>query len=174
MVVVAIIAILATIAVRLSAKAPRGEKAGAFARQLILAAHEARETAITVGATTRLRLISATNRIVNERLDPNTGVWLPIGGGAVAPSGVELCSVAAGVQLGTSATPTCPNGQDTRICFSPTGRVTIAPNYTSDNCPGNIRGATIYAHTTDGTANAKQYKLVLFSLTGAARLLDRW
>jgi prepilin-type N-terminal cleavage/methylation domain-containing protein len=169
MVVVAILAIAVGVAARISSKSPRGDKAAAFARSLVLTAHEARQAALTLGQPTRLRVVSASTQLVSERFDSLSGTWVTLGGAVQAPNGVQLCDTAATPVL-TASSPTCPTTTDSRICFGTNGRVTVT---TTDTCnPSSAgTGATLYTQTLNG---AQQYKLVLYRLTGMPKIMDRW
>jgi prepilin-type N-terminal cleavage/methylation domain-containing protein len=172
MVVVAILAIAVGVAARVSSKSPRADKAAAFARSLVLTAHEARQAALTLGQPTRLRVVSALNppQIVSERFDTVSGTWVTLGGAIQAPSGVQLCDTALGAILTAWTPPACPTTTDSRVCFGTNGRVTLT---TTDTCnPSSAgTGATIFAQTLNG---AQKYKLVLYRLTGMPKIMDSW
>src|SRR5437773_7897684 len=99
MVVVAIIAVAAGLFVRMSSRAPRGDKAAAFARSLVLSAHEARQAALSVGELARLRIDSAKRQVISERFDTTQNKWVTLGGALQAPSGVLLCDVVGSVVI---------------------------------------------------------------------------
>jgi prepilin-type N-terminal cleavage/methylation domain-containing protein len=169
MVVVAILAIAVGVAARVSSKAPRSDRAAAFARTMVQSAHEARQAALTFGQPTRLRVVSASSQLVSERFDSVSGTWVTLGGVIQAPGGVQLCDTAATPVLTTSS-PACPTTIDSRVCFGTNGRVTYT---TTDTCDPSSAGtgATLYAQTLNG---AQKYKLVLYRLTGMPKIMDQW
>jgi type IV fimbrial biogenesis protein FimT len=173
MIVVALISVTAAVAVKYSSKWTRGNRAGELARALITQVHEARETALQQGQTTRLRIVSATNQVVSERWDPTVTKWISFGGIAQAPAETELCRAANSPQI-TSQTPTCP-AQDVAICFASTGKVSFDAQPTGTTaCPTTIDGATLFFHSTENTQNPKKYKVVIFKLTGLSKVADQW
>jgi prepilin-type N-terminal cleavage/methylation domain-containing protein len=122
MVVIAIIAFVGAAAAMMT-KSVRGDTAPAFARSALAQHHEARHAAIALGQWTRVRLdVTGTfARLVDERLDPITATWVPLGGSASAPHDVQVCAVAPATVLGAFL-PGCPAAAKQSICFSPAAR----------------------------------------------------
>jgi prepilin-type N-terminal cleavage/methylation domain-containing protein len=181
MTVVVIVAVVAVVAARLSSRRPRGERGAQFARGLIVAAHEARATALSYGVTTRIRVDAARRQVITEQALPNTSpaTWAPLGTTLQAASGVELCDVDPRAVMSGTPAPSCPTTVNTRVCFGPTGSVRVAGADAPDICPtaGPPTGATLFVRVGDDStpdAARQKWKLVLFPLTGLPRLLDLW
>jgi prepilin-type N-terminal cleavage/methylation domain-containing protein len=172
LVVIAILAGVAAAAVGMYSRSQLGERAPAFARGLLQAVHEARQSALSLSQTTRLTFVSGIGGWVNSQyLQPGTAnTWLALASTRV-PDIIEICQAQAGPQL-AATTVTCGAGQTTRLCFAPSGAATLS---TDGVCPGAGAGATFYLRTAEGTlVNVKHYKLVVWGLTGLPKLVDTW
>jgi prepilin-type N-terminal cleavage/methylation domain-containing protein len=182
MVVVTIVAIVAVVGTKLSSKYRRGSEAAGFARSLTIAAHQAREAAITLKTTTRLRVDHVNKKVFVEQVlnaSANPQTWQDLGGALTAPSDVDLCNT-----LGTTKTipavpaPVCPATNDDRICFAANGHADIATVASPDVCPTSAfgTGATLYAHTTESTTHERRFRVAIYGLTGLAKLavLETW
>jgi prepilin-type N-terminal cleavage/methylation domain-containing protein len=180
MIVVALIAITGMLAARLYSRGVRGESAPSFTRTLMSTVLEARHTALSMGRATRLTINAATTtssprmKITTDTWDPATATWLTQTILWV-PAGLRFCQPMSSFALGT-VTPTCPmpaSGVDNLICFSPNGRVVTAGASTS--CPTasstSMSGATMFVSSDDGT---KKFRIVIWGLTGMAKLMDTW
>jgi prepilin-type N-terminal cleavage/methylation domain-containing protein len=172
MVVVALVGVVATLAARLYSRGVRGEAAPAFARSLLATIQETRHGALVLGRPMRLRLVPGNPgaQVIVDQWDPTGATWVAQNGVSV-PSGVNLCRPDASVQLGT-VTPTCPltSGMTSLVCFSASGRVNLAATCpTGSTSTGS--GATLYFASTTGD---KKYRVVVWGLTGMAKLMDTW
>jgi prepilin-type N-terminal cleavage/methylation domain-containing protein len=175
MVVVAIIAFSIAIAGRLFSRGNRGDTAPAFARSLLVSIQDARHTAISLGRPTRMLLDGVNSKIQTSTYDTTigaTGAW----GTATTmtmPSKTILCTPAAAVQLGV-VTSACPfslvGGKE--LCFSPNGRVNlVAGGACAATTTSTGTGATIYLDTNNGEHH---FRLVVWGLTGMAKIIDTW
>jgi type II secretion system protein H len=173
MAVVTIIAVVAAVAARYSHRASAAEQTGETARALMLTVHEARESALGFGQTTRVRIDHTLKQFFAERYDTSTSpaTWVALSSNINVPSGVDICDVTSSVVL-TTASPSCPTSTDMRICFAASGLVTTT---TTDVCPTSSAGtgATLFLQSR-GDATPKHFKLMLFRLTGMPRMSDQW
>lgn len=173
MVVVAIIGIVAALAARLYSRGVRGETAPGFARSMMATMLEARHLAMSLGQTTRVTV--ATSTVLTESYDPTSARWLTQTTTAL-PSTMQMCTPVIGAQLVT-VTPTCPASGTNVLCFFPNGRVDLR---TDLNCattsPVSGRGVTLYFRNDPGNSGTvdKKYKVVVWGLTGMAKLIDTW
>jgi Tfp pilus assembly protein FimT len=178
MVVVALTTIVGSLAARLYSRGVRGEAAPSFARGLLATMLEARHTALALGRATRVTLVPGPSgaRLIVDQWDPATAAWptqSPVAQLWV-PTGVQLCRPDASVQLG-AVTPTCPlaSGMASIVCFAPNGRVSLTdgatPCPTTSTATGS--GATLYFASV---TQDKKYRLVIWGLTGMAKLYDTW
>jgi prepilin-type N-terminal cleavage/methylation domain-containing protein len=175
MMVVAMISVVGALAVRMYSRGVRGESAPAFARTLLSTVLEARQEALSLGRSTRVTLVPASSgaTAVLSAWEPSTSTWVKQMSVAV-PSGVQLCRPAASVQLGT-VSPTCPltSSMSNIVCFAPNGRVNLidAAGSCPTTSPSSGTGATLYFVTTSGD---KKYRVVIWGLTGMAKVMDTW
>ena len=177
MVVVAIIAVVGGLAARMYSKGARGETAPAFARNLMSTLLDARHLAVTLGQPVSVAIngaqASATPpmTVVTSSYDAASSTWKQQATLAL-PSTLELCTPSQTVNLGASATPTCPfSGTDT-LCFYPNGRTDLLTSgvcQTTSKSSGS--GATLYLATYDQT---KKYQLPIWGLTGMTKVIDQW
>jgi prepilin-type N-terminal cleavage/methylation domain-containing protein len=172
MVVVALVGVVAALATRLYSRGVRGEAAPAFARSLLAAVQETRHAALSLGRPMRLRLEPATTgaQVIIDQWDPSSSTWVAQNGMTV-PSGVDLCRPDAAVQLGT-VTPTCPltAGMNNLLCVSASGRVNVGTSCPSGSI-STFTGATLYFADSN---RDKKYRVVVWGLTGMAKLMDTW
>ncbi|MGZ3443385.1 MAG: hypothetical protein ACXVDD_27880, partial [Polyangia bacterium] len=130
---------------------------------------------LALGRPTRLTLTPSSPRmlVTTDVWDPPTAAWITQSTLTV-PAGLRLCRPDASVTLG-SVTPICPltTGSDNLVCFSPNGHVNLAGASTSCSTasPSAFSGATLYVGSNDG---AKKYRIVVWGLTGMAKLVDAW
>jgi prepilin-type N-terminal cleavage/methylation domain-containing protein len=170
LVVMAIMAGVGAMAIGLLSR--RGDKVPAFSRSLLSTVQEARQVALTQHQATRV-YIDATSppTFESQRLTAANGTtWVSIGGLNRVPKDIEICEPKTGPQL-TTVSPTCPLAAARAICFAATGRVTVSSD---TNCPGTGSGGTLYLKSDEGSNNPKKYKVVVWGLTGMAKLMDRW
>ena len=177
MIVIAMVSVVGALAARIYSRGVRGEAAPAFARSLLSTIMEARHAALSMGRASRVTMVPGTStlgsRLVVDQWEPSTSSWVTQMTTAV-PSGVRLCGPDASVQLG-AVTPTCPltSGMSNTVCFSSSGRVNVTGSPTG--CPttatSTATGATLYFVTTGGD---KKYRVVIWGLTGMAKLMDTW
>jgi hypothetical protein len=113
---------------------------------------------------------------IKSQIQDASGNWIPLGGFLQPPDGMELCEVKQGPILTAPGTITCPIAGTSEIDFttdnSTCGRFlacTTVLNGTAVAAPTG--GATFYYRTID---TRKQYKLVIYGLTGQARVADQW
>lgn len=182
MTVVVIIGVVAAMAVRFTSRKTPGERGPQFARALTLAAHQAREQALSLGMTTRLRLDkdSYDSEIVRVAVEKQTtaGAWVTLAPMLSPVEGVDVCEV-VNYAVTSTYTPTCPATTNARICFGPTGRVSVPSPADSDTCPTSSAGtgATVFVRVAGAGSTPtvmQKYKLVLFRLTGLPKLLEAW
>ncbi|MGZ3442882.1 MAG: pilus assembly FimT family protein [Polyangia bacterium] len=178
MIVVALIAITGMLAARLYSRGVRGEAAPSFTRTLMSTVLDARHSALALGRPTRLTLTPPSSSsprmlITTDVWDPPTGGWITQSSLTV-PSGLRFCKPDASPTLG-AVSPACPltTGMDNLVCFSPNGHVNLAGASTScsTTSPSAFSGATLYVGSEDGT---KKYRVVVWGLTGMAKLVDAW
>jgi prepilin-type N-terminal cleavage/methylation domain-containing protein len=175
MIVIAMVSVVGALAARIYSRGVRGEAAPAFARSLLSTILEARHAAMSMGRASRVTLVpgSSGSRVVVDLWEPSTSSWVTQMTTAV-PSGVSLCRPDASVQLGT-VTPTCPltSGMSNTVCFTSTSRVTVtaSPSGCPTTATSTATGATLYFVTTAGD---KKYRVVIWGLTGMAKLMDTW
>jgi prepilin-type N-terminal cleavage/methylation domain-containing protein len=175
MVVVAIVGVVGALAARMYSRGVTGEAAPAFARSLMSTMLEARHSALALGRATRVTLLpsSPAMRVVSEAWDPTSATWLAQTSLSV-PSSLQLCTPDASVQLG-AVTPICPlpATQTTLVCFAPNGRVNLVAASTGcpTSSPSTGSGTTLYVRSSRGD---KQYRLVIWGLTGMVKLIDQW
>jgi type II secretory pathway pseudopilin PulG len=170
LVVIAIMAGVGAMAVGLMSR--KGDKVPAFSRSLMASVQEARQSALAQSQTTRVYIGNTTPpTFESQRLTaPNGTTWASIGGINRVPKDVQICDPIAGPQLTTQA-PTCPLSAVQAVCFAANGRATYSADGT---CPGASSGATLYLRSDEGSANPKKYKIVIWGLTGLAKLMDTW
>lgn len=180
LIVVVLVAATAAVAAY-SMRTQTGEKAPAFARGVIAAAHEARHAALTLGLPARLRFVpgATTGRVISERANPNQAAvaaateppWIELGGGLVTPADVDFCEVRAGLAAGL---PICPLAAQRALCFMPNGRVFVVDPVATPACapplPASL-GAQVFLRSID---DKKHYKMIVWGLTGLPRLTDQW
>ena len=170
MTVVAIIGIVAALAARFYSKGARGETAPAFARGVLSSVNDARHMALVLGRPTSITLDGANKRIVTSAYDTTTSTWKAQSALAL-PSTLQLCTPASSVQFGT-VTPSCPFSTTSVICFSPNGRVNMPASGTcATTSPSTDTGATIYVATK---AADKKFRILVWGLTGMAKVIDTW
>ena len=179
MVVVAIVSVVAALAARMYSRGTRGETGPAFARSMMSTLLEARNLAVTLGQTVRVTVnppntLGQTSMLTesHDTTDTTGTKWVSQALTAV-PSTMQLCSLVGGMQLGDSTlTPICPAAGTNILCFYPNGRVDLP---TSGVCattsPVTGTGATVYFDTDTGD---HKYKVVVWGLTGMAKLIDQW
>jgi prepilin-type N-terminal cleavage/methylation domain-containing protein len=178
LIVVALIAITGMLAARLYSRGVRGEAAPSFTRSLMSTVLDARHAALTLGRPTRLTLnptpTTASTRmaVTTDVYDPPSSTWITQSTIWV-PAGLQLCKPDSS-GLG-AVTPVCPltTGVDNLICFSPNGHVNLAGASTtcSTSNATSFTNANLYVGSQDG---AKKYRIVIWGLTGMAKLLDQW
>jgi type II secretion system protein H len=177
MVVVAIVGLVMALAAQ-GMRPSRAEKLRSAARTMLGVVNEARQSAISLQQTARIKLVPKASGVnaaytvgvySRDPQDTTKTKWLPLGGTLSLPLEVELCTVDAGMTL-TAKTPACPLAAEKDLCFAPSGKVyTVDP---ADNCDDSTyTGATVYLRTSDAL---KKYKLVVFGLTGLPRMMDQW
>jgi hypothetical protein len=107
-------------------------------------------------------------RVESQQLQVDGTTWLPLAdfkfkrgvAAGVAVSGAQLADVGSVV----------PMTAETIVCIDPSGKTTLS---TDGTCPGNTNtGATLFVRSAD-TGNQK-HKVVIYGLTGLAKVLDRW
>jgi len=172
MVVVAIIGFVSVAAV-MASRNSRGDFIPAFQRSLLSMVNEARQSAIAFNLPARIRIVPGTNSmaVLTDR-QSQAGVWVPIrgdGAGLQVPHDVQLCVPAVQTSGYTVSTPTCPATSATSICISGSGGVTI--DATGACATATPTGAILAWQTIDAKL---QSKIVLWSLTGLPRMIDKW
>jgi type II secretion system protein H len=171
MVVVAITGVVAALAARMYSRGVRGESAPAFTRSMMATLMDARHMAVTLARPVGLTLDGSKGVVTTAAYDPNTTTWLQQSTVSL-PSTMRLCTPASSAQIGSTVTPTCPFSGSNTICFWPNGRVVLI---TSGRCPttspSTASGATVYLETYAGDKN---YRLVIWGLTGMVKLIDQW
>jgi prepilin-type N-terminal cleavage/methylation domain-containing protein len=190
MVVVAIIGTVGAMGVVLVRRALNANKAPSFARTFLSIIHDTRHAALANGHPSRLTIIPGTataqpTQIVTEILDPADATktnWVALTT-TWAPQVIQFCIPQAGVQ-NTATTPTCPitTTSNQRICFSPNGRVNLTT--TAVACPGTgssgakttttAGGATVFLQGLAEGGNDVKYKVMIYGLTGMAKMTDSW
>jgi len=173
MVVVAIVALSGALAARMFSRGVRGESAPAFARSAMATLLDARHTAITLGRTTAVQVDGANSMLVTQVYDPIVAKTLVTQSKLALPSSMQLCAPKDGAIL-NPASPSCPaspSATDT-LCFAPNGTVKLI---TSGKCqatsPATANGATLFFETKTGD---KKYRIVVWGLTGMAKVIDTW
>ena len=189
MVAVAIVSTVGAMGTVVYRRAVSGATSPAFARSFVTLVHEARHRAMTLGRSTRLRIVPGSTGLAtvirSEVLDPadaTNSTWL-VNTSTSAPLRIEFCEPAVGVSL-VSATPTCPitTAMNSTLCIAPNGRASLAA--TGGVCPGTGSatasqpstgaGATIYFRGTQEQRNDVRYKVLVWGLTGLPKLVDQW
>jgi hypothetical protein len=187
MAVVVIIGIVAALAARIYSGQKRGEVAPLFGRTLMNLVHMSRDESINIRRPVRLHFNPTS--VLSEMQDSDTpGTWRPYEGFIQVPDGVEVCEIRNSTVLVAAGTVTCPLAATTSITMGMVrGTYSASTCATSTLDPGTIgtctacagtnllcsgsTGATIFFHTTDGR---KQYKMVIYGLTGMVRFMDQW
>jgi len=168
MTVVAIVGIVAALGARMYSRGVRGETAPGFARSMMASVLDARHTAMALGKPTSLTLSAAS--VVTATWEPTTRAWTTAST-IWLPSTLQMCTPASSVQFGT-VSPACPLTGTTTLCFSPNGRVNApASGVCATTNPATGTGATIYFATK---AADKKYRVVVWGLTGMAKVIDTW
>jgi prepilin-type N-terminal cleavage/methylation domain-containing protein len=173
MAVVAIICVVGALAARMYSAGVRGETAPAFARSVLGAMADARHMAVALGKRTRITLNTSPMRLDTESQEPTTGGWVAQGS-LKLPSTLQLCVPRAAAEIGTIATPTCPLTSTSlnRICFSTSGKVSMPNDGDCTKAASNpMTGATIYFETMNAD---HKYRIVVWGLTGMAKVIDQW
>lgn len=172
MVVVAIIGLSAALAARFYSRGARGESAPAFARGAMATMMDARHLALALGHPVAVTVDGVTQALVTTAYDPITKSWVMQSRTAL-PSSMQLCAPLASMSLGTVLTPTCPlTNASNVVCFAPNGRVnTIASGTCPTTSPASYTGATLLFATKAGD---KKYRVVVWGLTGMAKVIDTW
>jgi prepilin-type N-terminal cleavage/methylation domain-containing protein len=176
MVVVTIIAIIGGLAARMYSGGVRGETAPAFARTLLATVADARHLAVALGKQARVQLVVDANGA--EHLDTysydtvnGTKTWL-LQGSLKVPSSLQLCGADTLPKIGSATVaPTCPISSATLnyICFAPNGHVSARSD---GSCvASDMGGTTLYLKTASGD---KKYRIVIWGLTGMAKVIDTW
>jgi prepilin-type N-terminal cleavage/methylation domain-containing protein len=170
MVVVAIIALSAALAARFYSRGARGETAPSFARGAMATLMDARHTALALGRTTAVTVDGVNLQMATSYYDPTSKSW--VGQTKLkVPSSMQLCVPSASMTLG-SVTPTCPltNANNT-LCYLPNGRVGLITSGTCITNPPTTYGGTVYFSTKAGD---KKFRVVVWGLTGMAKVIDTW
>jgi len=170
MVVVAIIGVTGAAGITVYRRSARSEAAPSTARALYGMVAEARHAALALGAQTRIVLAVTPTRIISEQRQPD-GTWVPMATYVVPPT-VQLCAPRASALLGSVAVSsvTCPLSARTTICVAGSGQTTLSAD---DNCPGTSSGVTYFLRAA-GATTTQPYKIVVYGLTGLARIRDLW
>ncbi|HXU70526.1 MAG TPA: prepilin-type N-terminal cleavage/methylation domain-containing protein [Polyangia bacterium] len=171
MVVVAIIGLSAALAARFYSRGARGETAPAFARGAMATMMDARHMALALGRPVSVTVDGIKQALVTQAYDPTTKAWVMQSRTAL-PSSMQLCVPLASMTLGTVAA-TCPlTNANNVICFAANGRVN---EYATGACPttnpASYSGATLLFSTKSGD---KKYRVVVWGLTGMAKVIDTW
>lgn len=154
----------------------QAERCRSGARSLLGIAHEARQAAISMKQSTRIRLSTpGTNltaySITVEARDPVTSTqWNPLGGTLRLTNGIQVCAPDSSV-VTSAVSPTCPLSAGKNICYSATGGVTVVASNADCDDNATPTGATLYMRTFDG---ANRFKLMIWGLTGLPKLVDQW
>jgi prepilin-type N-terminal cleavage/methylation domain-containing protein len=179
MVVVALVSVVGALAARIYSRGAQGEAAPGFGRSLMGTMLDARHLALTLGRTARVTLapdspaMHVTTEAWQPAMDTTPGAWVQQSRMQV-PSTVRLCVPDASVNLGTTVSPSCPltTGSPRIICFFPNGRVKLpSDGICPTTAPTATLGATVYFSNNAGD---KKYRLVVWGLTGMAKLIDKW
>ncbi len=173
MVVVAIVGLVAALAARMYSRGVRGEQAPGFARSMMATMLEARHLAVSLGQTTRVTI--ATSTVLTESYDPTSQTWLAQTKTSL-PSTLQMCTPVAGAQL-VAQTPSCPSSGTNVLCFFPNGRVSLRTDTScATTSPVTGSGATLFFRNNPGSSTTvdKKYKVVVWGLTGMAKLMDTW
>jgi hypothetical protein len=177
MIVVAMMALVGTLAVTMVSRVRRGETSPAFARNLYVQLMQARQAAVALRRPTRVTISPTTKRVIAEIRDQDinsAATWSPLGS-LVMPSESEICELDYTATVGTLSTPTCPAAGVRVINFATEKPVTVTDSAGSLLCPTSSNGTcaalSIPIHTTD---DVKHYKIFLYGLTGQPRLSDAW
>lgn len=171
MVIVAIIGVVAALAARMYSGGVRGETAPAFARSVMATLGEARHMAVALGKRTRVTLAANPMRLDTDSYEPTTSTWMNQASLRL-PSTLQLCAPdTTTAQIGTTVTPSCPLTTSTTLCFSSTGRLTIPSSGDCTSTTAAMTSATLFFDTIKGD---KKYRVVIWGLTGMAKVIDTW
>ncbi len=176
MTVVAIIGIVMAFAATYM-RPNQSERIKSSARSLLGMAHEARQGALSMKQSTRIKLSlpdtsTSAYSISVESRDPSLSGnnWKPLGGTLRLSNNVQICAPSSSVKT-TAVTPACPITSAQNICFSPTGGVTVVASTADCDDSATVTGATLYLQTSDGN---NHFKLMIWGLTGLPKLVDIW
>jgi prepilin-type N-terminal cleavage/methylation domain-containing protein len=173
MTVVAIVGIAGALAARFYSKSVRGENGPSMARSIMATMLDAHHTALTLGNPVRVTLDGTSRPIMTTAqyvTNQATQGWVNQATLSL-PATMRLCQPSAAVTLGT-VSPTCPLSTTAVICFYPNGHVDVpSSNACSTTTPSTFTGATIYFGTHAGDKN---YRVLVWGLTGMVKLVDTW